>query len=144
VVAVVELNSPGNKAASTRGDYLAKRNAVIKSDAQLIELDFLLGGRRLPMERPLPRGDYFALVARAERRPDCDVFAWTIRDPLPTIPIPLLPPDPDVLVDLGPLFASVYGEARYDVSIRYRAPLTLPLAPEDRAWAEDLARASVR
>jgi hypothetical protein len=48
------------------------------------------------MESPLPPGDYFALIARAERRPDCDVFAWTVRDRLPTIPVPLLAPDADL------------------------------------------------
>jgi len=144
VVAVVEVLSPGNKAGSTRRDYLAKRNALMNREVHLIEIDFLVGGRRLPMERPLPPGDHFALIARAERRPDCDVFAWTIRDPLPTIPIPLLAPDPDVLVDLAPLFASVYDQARYDGSIDYQAPLSIPLATEDRAWAEELARSSAR
>jgi hypothetical protein len=144
VVAVVEVLSPGNKAGSTRRDYLAKRNGLMNRDVHLIELDLLLGGRRLPMEQALPAGDFFALVARAERRPDCDVFAWTIRDLLPPVPIPLLAPDPDIVVDLAPLFASVYEEARYAESIDYRAPLTVPLAPEDRAWAEERARAAAR
>jgi hypothetical protein len=142
VVAVVELLTPGNKTGSTRRDYLAKRNGVMSRDVHLIELDFLVGGHRLPMERPLPLGDYFALVARAERRPDCDVFAWTIRDALPTIPIPLLPPDRDVHVALGPPFAAVYERARYARSIDYSAPLTTPLTPDDRSWAEELARAA--
>jgi hypothetical protein len=139
LVAVVELLSPGNKAGTTRHDYLIKRNSLMTRDVHLIELDFLVGGQRLPMERPLPAGDYYALIARAERRPDCEVFAWTVRDPLPTIPIPLLPPDPDLRIALGPLFASVYERARYSRSLRYRAALTLPLAPEDRAWAEEVA-----
>jgi Protein of unknown function (DUF4058) len=88
VVAVVELLSPSNKAGNTRRDYLVKRNGLMNRDIHLIELDFLVGGRRLPMERQLPPSEYFALIARAERRPDCDVFAWTVRDRLPTIPIP--------------------------------------------------------
>jgi hypothetical protein len=144
LVAVVEVLSPGNKAGNTRRDYLARRNGLMNREVHLIEIDFLVGGRRLPMERPLPPGDLFALVARAERRPDCDVFAWTIRQPLPTIPIPLLAPDPDLLVNLAPLFASVYEQALYARSIDYRAPLSIPLAPEDRAWAEELARSVVR
>ena len=74
-----------------------------RNPPDLIVLDLLLAGSRLPMERALPPGDYFALVARAERRPDCDVFAWTVRDPLPTIPIPLLAPDPEIVVDLAPI-----------------------------------------
>jgi hypothetical protein len=144
VVAVVEVLSPGNKTGNSRRDYLAKRNGLMNRDVHLIEFDFLLGGRRLPMEQPLPPGDYFAFVARAERRPDCDVFAWTVRDTLPLILIPLLAPDPDIVVELAAIFASVYQEARYAESIDYGAPLTLPLAPEDRAWAEELARMASR
>ena len=140
VVTIVELLSPSNKAGAGRRDYLAKRHGLTVPDVHLVELDFLLGGHRLPMERPLPPGDYYALIARAERRPDCDVFAWTVRDPLPIIPIPLLPPDSDVLIDLAPSFASVYERGRYARLIKYHAPLDVPLAPDDRAWAEELGR----
>jgi len=140
VVAVVEVLSPGNKAGGTRRDFLTRRSALIRRDVHMIELEFLVGGYRLPMEEPLPSGDCYALIARAERRPDCDVFAWTVRDPLPRIPISLLAPDPDILVDLAPVFASVYEHARYARSIDYQAALSVPLAPEDRAWAEGVAR----
>ena len=54
VVAVVELLAPGNKAGNTRRDYLVMRNGLMNHDVHLIELDFLVGGRRLPMEQPLP------------------------------------------------------------------------------------------
>jgi hypothetical protein len=110
----------------------------------LIELDLLLGGQRLPMDRPLPRGDYDALVARGERRLDCDVFAWTIRDRLPSIPIPLAHPDPDVVLNLGSLFATAYERGRYARLIDYTAPLTVVRKAEDRAWAEEIARRARR
>jgi hypothetical protein len=95
------------------------------------------------MERPLPQGDYYALVARVERRPNCDVFAWTVQNQLPIIPIPLLAPDPDIDVDLAPPFATVYERGRYARLIRYDAPLELPLSPEARTWAEKLAGSAV-
>src|SRR5205823_6551072 len=51
VVCVVELLSPINKARGSAGqEYLAKRAAVLQSPAHLVELDFLRGGERLPME----------------------------------------------------------------------------------------------
>jgi hypothetical protein len=83
-------------------------------------------------------------VARAERRPDCDVYAWTIRDPLPRIPIPLLAPDPDVVLDLGSVFATEYERGRYARLIDYSAPLALVKKAEDRAWAEGIARRARR
>ena len=63
--------------------------------------------------------------------------------PIPTIPIPLDGTDPDVVLDLGGLFASVYARGRYAGSIDYAAPLSVPLNAEDRAWAEHLAIAAV-
>ena len=77
-------------------EYLDKRDQYIDLPVNLVELDLLVGGRRLPMKKPMPSGDYYALVARAQRRPDCDVYAWSIRQPLPTIPIPLKGLDFDV------------------------------------------------
>jgi hypothetical protein len=144
LVAAVELLSPGNKSEPGRGEYLAKRNALLRQPVHLVELDFLVGGRRLPMRRPLPPGDFYALVARGDRRPDCDVYAWTIHQPSPTIRLPLLAPDPEITVNLADVLANAYNKGRYDRSIDYSAPLTVPLAPEDRAWAEERARAAQR
>jgi hypothetical protein len=93
------------------------------------------------MEDDLPDGHYFALISRAERRFLSEIYAWTIRDPLPSIPIPLKEPDADISLDLAAVFARVYQGARYERSINYTAPLDLPLSQEDRAWAEALARA---
>ena len=54
-----------------------------------MELDLLLGGRRLPMSMPLPAADYYYLVSRAEQRPDCQVFSWNLAQPLLALPVPL-------------------------------------------------------
>ena len=143
-ITVVEMLSPTNKLGEGLGEYRLKRRKMLRQKVHLVEFDFLLGGQRLPMGRALPRGDYYALVARAERRPDCDVYAWTIRDPLPPIPIPLLAPDPDVVLDLGAVFATSYERGRYARLIDYSAPLTLVRKPEDRAWAEGMARRARR
>ena len=139
-VAILELLSPTNKPGHGYEEYLQKRVSLIARSIHLVELDLLLGGRRLPMARPLPPGDYYAFVSRTERRPLADVYSWSIRDPLPTIPIPLVLPDPDILLDLAPIFAAVYKRSRYDRSIDYQAPLPLPLGTSDRVWAEELAR----
>ncbi len=142
VVAVVELLLPSNKVGEGRLNYLRKRKLLVAEPIHLIELDFLLGGRRLPMGRPLPPGDFYAFIARAERRPDCEVHAWSIRRPLPTIPIPLDPPDPDVPLDLAALYATAHERGRYSRKVRRDRPLGLPLAPVDLDWAATLGASS--
>ena len=58
LVAVLELLSPSNKEEPGRSDYLSRRNALLNHAVHLVELDFLLGGRRLPLARDYPPGDY--------------------------------------------------------------------------------------
>jgi hypothetical protein len=140
LVAVIELLSPTNKIGSGRIEYVDKRREWIQQPVHVVEIDLLLAGLRLPMGRPLPQADYYAFVSRANRRPDCDVYAWSIRRALPVIPIPLSAPDPDVPLDLAAVFAEIYDDAPYFDLVDYSAPLNLPLSPEDNAWAEQQAR----
>ena len=58
----------------------------------LVEIDLLPGGPRLPLE-DLPACDYYAMVARPEDHPQAAVWPVRLRDQLPTIPIPLRPPN---------------------------------------------------
>ena len=102
----------------------------------LVELDLLRGGERLPMAGPLPPGDYFAFIGRSGKRPNCEVVGWSFRAPLPTINIPLLPPDPDLPLDLQAVFSAAYEPAFYDRRLRYDQPLTTPLSPVDETWVK--------
>ena len=139
LVTSIELLSPANKAEPGFSDDLAKRADLIARPVHRVELDLLLGGRRLPMDDPLPPGDFFALVSRAEARPACEVYAWSVRRTLPAIPIPLSRPDPDLKLNLAEVFDATYRRGRYERSIDYDRPHHLSLAPDDREWA--LARA---
>jgi hypothetical protein len=140
LVTVIELLSPSNKEPPGERLYLKKHFELIHQAVHLVELDFLIGGKRLPVAADLPNGHYYAFVSRSGRRPLSEVYAWSIREPLPTIPIPLKAPDPDMPLNLAEIFATVYQRARYERSIDYKAPLRLSLSAEDRAWAEALAR----
>ena len=69
----------------------------------LVEIDLLLGGMPLPMKERIEPGAYYAIVARGPRLPLAEVYRWTVRDPLPRIPIPLREPDADILIDFAAL-----------------------------------------
>ena len=140
LVTVIEILSPSNKAGTGRTEYLQKRAALIDRRVNFIEIDLLLGGRRMPMAGPLPRGDYYAVVGRSSGAPDAQVYAWTIRQPLPAIPVPLRAPDADVMLNLRDAFDLTYDRGRYRRIVGYGKPLpeSLPLADADRMWAESL------
>jgi len=140
LVAVLKLLSPSNKIAPGRNDYINKRTSVISQSVHLVELDLLLGGERLPMRRPLPPGDFYAIIARSEQRPNAQVLPWTLRHKLPRVPIPLLKPDPDSWIDLNAVFATAYARGRYAQSINYSARLSLPMPESAVRWIEETVK----
>lgn len=144
LVAVVEVLSPTNKISRGREQYLLKRDAILRQDVHLIELDLLACGQRLPTAEPYPQDDYYAFVARAERRPLCDVYHWGVRQPLPPFPVPLHSPDADVIVELQNVFADAFARGGYEERLHYNAPPRARLSQADRQWAAELAGAARR
>lgn len=140
VVTVIETLSPANKRkhGDGRREYLRKREEVLCSTAHLVEFDLLRGGERLPVQGPVPTGDYYAIVSRGHLRPSAAVFAWTLRGPMPRVPIPLLPGDDDVVLSLQETFSAVYERAAYELSLDYTAELQPPLPEVDASWMQDL------
>lgn len=135
LIAVLEMLSPFNKTGDGFKQYKAKRAPILGRNIHLVELDLLVGGDRPPLRYPLPDGDYFVYISRADRRPDCDVFHWTVRQPLPSIPIPLRAPDPDIRIDLGRVFRTTYQRGRYGRKLFYGKTPAAPLKAADAAWA---------
>lgn len=141
LVTVLELLSPTNKSGSGLQQYLSKRNSLLRTSVHLIEIDLLIEGQRLPHGQPLPTGDYYVYSSHGDRRPNCDVFAWSIRQPIPPVPVPLRAPDPDLPLDLQELFQTTYERGRYRRSLQYSQQLVLPLAQDDLQWSLDIVRA---
>ena len=127
LVAVLELLCPANKEEPGRTHYLAKRNALVHHPVHLVELDLLLKGRRFPLSRICRP----AIITPWCRAATVDRSGSVCLDgaghALPAIPIPLLPPDPDVWFDLAAVFATTYERGRYRGSVDYAAPL--PVVP---------------
>jgi hypothetical protein len=136
LVTAIEVLSPVNKRGQGRAEYLRKRRGIMLSDAHLIEIDLLRQGRRVPMRQALPSVPYFVLVGRAENRPILDVWPIALDQPLPIIPIPLLPGDADTFLDLQQAFTTVYDLVGYDLIVDYQRPPEVSLPPEIAAWAE--------
>jgi len=135
VITVIELLSPSNKlSGSDRDQYLAKRRRLLKGAANFVEIDLLRCGRPLPpAERP--ECTYSVMVSRPEDRPRAGFWPIRLRDPLPMIPIPLRPPDPDACIDLQAIVHRLYDAARYERYIYQGSPVP-PLDLDDAAWAQ--------
>jgi hypothetical protein len=134
----IEVLSPSNKRPGSDGRnlYLRCRQRLMRRGVNLVEIDLLRGGERMPMLDSWPSSPYTLMVARAKRPHACLVWQGHWRKPLPTIRVPLLKPDPDLDLDLQPMIAAIYQRSRYAQSIDYTRSLGPPLAAEDAAWLE--------
>lgn len=142
LVTTIEVLSPTNKDRGGHGWnlYLRKRQATLVCNVNLVELDLLRGGVRLPMRDPWPDSPYTLLVARGGQNCVCEVWPAYFHLPLPRLPIPLTAPDPDVLLDVQPLVESIYNRLRYGTSIDYAKPLLPPPTPAEQEWLKQVQR----
>ncbi len=140
VVTVIEVLSPANKASSGREAYLAKVQRILASRTNFVEIDLLRAHEKMPWNR-LPVCDYYALVSRyghrQEAEPRADFWPINLRDPLPTIPIPLKPGESEPRVNLQELLHRVYDAAGYSL-FAYEAESELALSPTDAAWVAEI------
>jgi hypothetical protein len=133
VVTVIELLSPKNKRSKVgRETYLQKRRQIMMSQTHLVEIDLLRGGEALPMTGAVG-SDYRILVSASEHRPKAQLYAFNLRQVIPTIAVPLNGAAM-VTLDLQPLLDRVYDKARFELAIDYRQSLSPKLSDEDAAW----------
>lgn len=142
VVTVVEILSPANKRGSYRRAYRRKRSEYVARGVNLVEIDLLRTGRRLPLGKPgPPASDYYVLVTHAEESPRGDYWPISVRDELPIVPVPLDPGVPVVQVALRLCLEQAYQDCRFDEEIDYTRPANPPLREPDATWARELLAA---
>ena len=142
LVTAIEVLSPTNKRGEGYTEYVTRRGRVLLSRAHLLEIDLLRSGQRVPMQQPLPNSPYFVFLSRVEKRPLTDVWPIGLDQPLPTVPVPLLPGDSDIPLDLQAVFTAVYDLLRYRQALNYQGRPPLPLEGKWAAWAEERLRAA--
>jgi len=140
VITVIEVLSPSNKTPGSlsRRLYLEKRDAILATKTQFVEIDLLRGGQRTPVGGPMPRCDYLANASVRSGKPRTKVWPMKLSDRLKTIGIPLKEGDADAALDLQAVLNTVYDRAGYDVVIDYTQPPDPPLTAEQAAWAKEI------
>ena len=104
-----------------------------------MEIDLLRKGTRPPLHSPVPEAPYYVVLSRVDRPHHAEVWPIQLNDRLPVLPVPLLAPDPDAVLDLGAVVAAVYERGGYDVQIDYQQPPPLPsLSEEQSTWVEQI------
>ncbi len=148
VVAVIEVLSPTNKSQESTGreEYVKKQKQILNSSTHLVEIDLLRGGlHTVAVARETIRArknfDYVVCLRRAdETRTRFEVWAFTVRESLPTVRIPLTEGWADFDLDLQAIWGEAYRLGRWAKAIQYGEESDPPLSPADTAWADALFR----
>jgi hypothetical protein len=137
LITVIEVLSPANKRPGPdRDQYMSKRQELLGSRVHLVEIDLLRGGTPMPLD-DRPACSYSILVSRMEDRPGAAFWPLGLRDTLPTIPVPLRPPDGAAGLDLQAALHRIYDASGYEDYLYTGSPEP-PLGPSDRLWAETM------
>ena len=133
VVTVLELLSPSNKRKGRgRRIYVHKRNIILGTMTNLVEVDLLRAGEPMPLVGEAPSSQYRILVSRDERRPRAELYPFSVRDPIPRFRLPLKRGDAEPEIDLRAVLDEVYDSAGYDLLIDYSKAPVPPLDEADR------------
>jgi hypothetical protein len=138
LVTCIEVLSPTNKRPHTAGwyPYQRKRQVFLQGHANLVEIDLLRGGQRMPMVEGWSPSPYHICVLRRETAPKFETYSAHFNQSLPTVPIPLALPDADIKLPLQPLVDEIYARAKFGLSFNYHRRLDPPLAAEETAWLQ--------
>jgi uncharacterized protein DUF4058 len=140
VVSVIELLSPSNKTpGKDRDAYLYKRDEYIGAGINLVEIDLLRNGYRPPVGDPgPPDSDYAIIVQRGGERGQFSVWPFSVRNPRPSVIVPLDPGVEDAMLDIKVCLDHVYDSGRYQSQLDYDNPPDKPLQEADAARAREI------
>ena len=144
LVTVIEILSPVNKRGNGARDYDERRIELLKTRTHLLEIDLLRQGTRIELLGELPPAPYYIFLSRWQRRPLTQVWSVALAQPLPAVPVPLLPPDPDVPLDLQAAVHACFELVGYERLLDYTVPPPPPsLSAEETAWLAKCLRTSL-
>ncbi|WP_414562966.1 MULTISPECIES: DUF4058 family protein [unclassified Anabaena] len=139
VVTTIEILSPTNKRTGKgRQMYEEKRQHVLGSRSNLVEIDLLRIGEPMSFFDNNIESHYRILVCRGNTRPYADLYAFNLQDVIPTFSLPLRVGDSEPVIDLQTLLNGVYDISGYDLVIDYSQEAIPALSEVDAAWVDRL------
>jgi hypothetical protein len=121
VITVIEILSPKNKRPGEgRVAYDRKRQQVLSSTTNFIEMNLLRKGEHFALGVELAASQYYVLLARGQQRPQADLYSFGLEEPLPSFPLPLDGISAEPIVELQRIFMELFDRAGFDLVIDYQ------------------------
>lgn len=146
LITTIEFLIPKNKIGEQADQFQAKQEEMLEAGVNIVEIDLLRRGRWVVSvpEYEVPAAvshPYRVCVVRAHRAGRAEMYPVRLRQPLPTISIPLRPDDKDVPLNLQTIFTMAYQRGGY-ANTNYSGEPIPELSPEDTAWADQILKAA--
>lgn len=141
LVTVIEFVSPTNKRGEGIRAFVEKREELLAGGVSMVEIDLTRAGDWRALLRPHLCPTNVLSAYRATIRVPSEprtlyLQPISLREPLPTLRIPLRENESPVELSLQPLLEQAYQNGRYARTMDYSRPPNPPLEAEDTAWAE--------
>ena len=144
LVTVIEFVSPSNKLGDGLSVFVNKRTELLAGGTNVVEIDLVREGnwrRLLGAQCPAKAESAYRATLRVPSHPtDIFVHPFPLREPLPTINIPLRPNESPCQLPLQPLIEDAYKGGRYGRTLDYTLDCDPPLAGPDAVWADERLR----
>jgi hypothetical protein len=151
LVTSIEVLSLSNKTPGeqARELYLRKQRELLASKVNLVEIDLLRKGYHstaVPLEPALAACGHFDYHVSVHPFDDVEtyyVYPMSLKEPLATIEVPLLPGDAAIALDLQAVFDRCYDAGPYAREIDYSDSQIVPaLDAKQAAWVMEILRNS--
>lgn len=140
LVTAIEILSPVNKRNPNLVDYRTKINDLHRNGVHILEIDLLRRGTR-PFAFYKSTSHYQMMLLRAGKN-NAAIWSVNIQDQLPVVPVPLLSPDPDAILELGKALDIIFERSLYYLSIDYKQkPAPPTFTEQELAWIETVVTA---
>lgn len=136
-ITIIEVLSFANKRQPGRNQYLEKRQEILRSRTNLVEIDLLRAGKPLPMTGGR-ESDYRIVVSRGYQRPSAALYLFDLQEEIPSFPIPLRRNEDEPVLALNEIVHKLYDAGAYDMLIDYQKRPDPPLSHENESWRQEI------
>ena len=137
LVTAIEILSPVNKRNPNLIDYRNKIADLHRSGVHILEIDLLRRGTR-PFTSKKQASHYQMMLLRAGTN-NAAYWSVNVQDKLPVLPVPLITPDADVVLELGKALDIIFERGMYHLSMDYSKDPPQPVFSEnDKAFIQGI------
>lgn len=141
LITTIEILSPSNKRPGKgRQKYLKKRETILETRTNLVEIDLLRKGQPMPIVGNNIQSNYRILIYRGDTRPIADLYAFNLQNVIPSFSLPLRSNDREPVINLQELLNEIYDVSGYDLVLDYNQEAVPSLSEEDKVWVDGVLK----